>query len=299
MDTDEIGSRGRLAKVGVLVTPARNTSDIIDTVRKWTTSRRAELIEFAPVSRGNEVPKVEGLNVLIAIGGDGVVLHALRAAIDTQVPVLSVAFGHLGYLAHIDPVDLVRVLDELDRGQHDHAELPALEVSFPEGAGSEKGRAVALNDVVVSRQHGAGQALIAVNISGSPFTRLSIDALVMSTPLGSTAYNLSAGGPIVSPDIDLLLITPVAPAGFFDRTTAVAAGDHVSLMVLPGSAPTILECDGQVVATLREGQTIAVALSSARTRIIRLEGTNFYSRVVQRLGVPIAPVLDSHGNNLG
>lgn len=278
----------------MLANPDRDTKEAAEALRTWAARNGGRLLQLDQddvAARG-----AEGLDLVVAVGGDGTVLEALRAVVGTPAAVLGVAFGHLGYLAQIQPDDLLQVLDELHAGHHTRAALPALEAHLPDQAISSDAVApeepiLALNDVVLSRRQGAGQALLEISIAEELITRLSLDALVLATPLGSTAYNLSAGGPIVSPDIELILLTPVAPAGFFDRTIVVAPADPVTLTVLERSAPVIVEADGQIVATLQPGDAMSVRSRNRQSSIIRLDSTNFYARVTHRLDLPVAPVL--------
>jgi NAD+ kinase len=302
-----------LSSLGLVMHPYRDTSEVLENIASWAATRRIRLLA-AGTSPSTTLPGAvtmvprrqlaEAADLLAAIGGDGTVLGALRLAADTRTPVLGVAFGHLGYLTETTPERLTPVLDELAAGQHVRTLLPVLDVRCRAASGRAPALAVptahapvsdpviAVNDVVLARTAGHGQASLAVTVGGDLFVRYSTDAVIIATPLGSTAYSLSAGGPIASVSLDMLLITPVAPSGFFSRSLLVAPTDVVEITVLDDSAPVTAEADGQLVATLRPGASIEVRSSPARTALVRLDATaSFYARVRRRLAVPDALIL--------
>ena len=301
-----------LTQLGLVLHPYRDTSEIVTDIAGWAATRGVRLLAAGP-SRPTNLPAAvtvlprrrlaRAADLLAAIGGDGTVLGALRLATDTGTPVLGVAFGHLGYLTDTNPEQLTVVLDQLAAGKHVRHWLPVLDVRWAPAAsafdpadaaaGEPAGEPVtAVNDLVLARTAGHGQASLAVTVGGDLFVRYSTDAVIVATPLGSTAYSLAAGGPIASVNLDMLLITPVAPQGFFSRTLLAAPTDLVEITVLADSAPVTAEADGQLVATLHPGARIRVRSTPARTALVRLDATaSFYARVRRRLAVPDALVL--------
>jgi NAD+ kinase len=302
-----------LSRLGLVLHPSRDTTEVVTTVAGWAATHAVRLLAAGtspsttlpePVGRVSHSRLAGAVDLLAAIGGDGTVLGALRLATDTRTPVLGVAFGHLGYLTETTPERLTVVLDQLAAGQHVRTSLPVLDIRCTAASGRAPARAdpaarapvgdpvIAVNDLVLARTAGHGQASLAVTVGGDLFVRYSTDAVIIATPLGSTAYSLAAGGPIASVNLDMLLITPVAPSGFFSRTLLAAPTDVVEVTVLEDSAPVTAEADGQLVATLEPGARIEVRSTPARTALVRLDATaSFYARVRRRLAVPDALVL--------
>ena len=141
----------------------------------------------------------------------------------------------------------------------------------------------AFNDLVVWRTPGFGQAALAVSVGGELFARYAADGIIVATPTGSTAYTLSVGGPIVSPVVDAILVTPLAPHGLFNRTLTIAATELLQIDVLGESAPVVVERDGARERELTAGARIAVRRSDAPGLLVRLGWTSFYGRARRKL----------------
>lgn len=281
-----------LRRIGLVLNPSRDGTPVRTALSGWVTSRGSEVVDVDIGIAGADpgLQETDGLDLIVAAGGDGTVLGALRRTEGTGTPVLGVAYGHLGYLAEITLDQLGRTLDELADGRHSLLSLPGLDVMVAAPALSER-PGTSLNDVVLSRVAGRGQAQLDISVAGEAFTRISTDALIVSTPLGSTAYNLSAGGPLAAPGIDAVLVTPVAPAGFYNRTLVASSADPITIVVLPESAPVNVETDGRVAAVMQPNGHLTVRCLPDRGTLVHLDSTSFYSRVRQRLDIPVAPVL--------
>ena len=181
-------------------------------------------------------------DLLISLGGDGTMLRAMRLADRQRAPVLGVNLGKLGFLAEVDVPDLPGALSAIDSGQFTIE--PRLAIDSALGPTD----ITAFNDVAVVRVPGHGSAIVAVHVDGQPFVSYAADAVVVATPTGSTAYSFSAGGPIVSPTVEALLVTPAAPHSAYNRGVVIPAGDPVSLEILPASGRLAVEVDGMVAA---------------------------------------------------
>jgi len=144
---------------------------------------------------------------------------------------------------------------------------------------------------VLGRTLGRGQAGFAASVDGELFARYVGDGLIVSTPTGSTAYSLSAGGPIVAPMTQAILLTPIAPNGVFDRSLVIAPTETVRIDILEGSAPVALERDGQREGEVPPGAVLEVSKSPDPGRLVRLGGTNFYGRARKKLRLADPPVL--------
>jgi NAD+ kinase len=141
----------------------------------------------------------------------------------------------------------------------------------------------ASNDLVLGRVPGRGQAELAASVDGELFTRYVGDGLIVSTPTGSTAYSLSAGGPIVAPTTQAILLTALAPHGVFDRSLVLAPSETLQIDVLDRSAPVVIERDGAHDSDLAPGDRLTVTASAEPGLLIRLGGSNFYRRARHKL----------------
>ncbi len=220
-------------------------------------------------------------DLVIAAGGDGTILHALAVAAPSGAPVLGVNLGHLGFLAEIEPHELGSALTAIAEG-HFHVEDRLALTAQIESSGETRS-VWAANDLVMTRAAGNGQADLALGLGGEVFARLAGDGLIVSTPTGSTAYNLSAGGPIVSPAAKALVLTPLANHGMFNRSIVTDAQERVDVRVLNGSAPLTIEHDGVRCWEVGAGAKLSIAKSEISARLIRLGQASFYERARSRL----------------
>jgi NAD+ kinase len=223
-------------RVGLVLHPRRDSSEAVQAILDWTGRRDATVVGLpGEVDRiGCDIEEVEpdelaGLDLLISLGGDGTMLRALRLSQPTGVPVLGVNLGRLGFLAEIDVPDLPAALAEIDAGNSTVETRVAVQVDFDDST------AFAFNDVAVVRYPGQPVAAVEVTVEGQSFVRYAADAIVVATPTGSTAYSFSAGGPIVSPRAEGLLVIPVAPHSVFNRAIFLSAGEPVGLELLTTS----------------------------------------------------------------
>jgi NAD+ kinase len=280
-------------RVGLVLHPRRDSSEAVQAILDWTRRHDATLVGLpGEVDRiGCDIPEVEpdelaGLDLLISLGGDGTMLRALRLSQPTGVPVLGVNLGRLGFLAEIDVPDLPKALAEIDAGNSTVETRVAVQADFDDGT------AYAFNDVAVVRHPGQPVAAVEVKVEGQPFVRYAADAIVVATPTGSTAYSFSAGGPIVSPRAEGLLVIPVAPHSAFNRAIFLSAGEPVGLDLLPASGRLAVEVDGLLAGTVEPGQTVRVFLCARAGRVVRLGSTTFYQRARRKLRLADPAELD-------
>ncbi len=199
---------------------------------------------------------------------------------------LGVNLGRLGFLAEIDVPDLPKALAEVDAGNSTVENRVAVQVDFDDAT------AYAFNDVAVVRHPGQPVAAVEVKVEGQPFVRYAADAIVVATPTGSTAYSFSAGGPIVSPRAEGLLVIPVAPHSAFNRAIFLSAGEPVALDLLPTSGRLAVEVDGLLAGTVEPGQSVRVFLCARAGRVVRLGSTTFYQRARRKLRLADPAELD-------
>jgi NAD+ kinase len=211
----------------------------------------------------------EGLELLISIGGDGTMLRAVHAAVAPGVPVLGVNLGHLGYLSEVEPGSWREALQRFLDGDFRVEERMTLDVEFHHhggGATPAVHHHAALNDAVLEKLEAGHTVRLGVSIDGRPFLSYAADGLIVSTPTGSTAYNLSAGGPILSPLVSALVVTPVAPHLLFDRSMVLGPTEEVRLEVVAGRAA--LSVDGQSLGRLDTGDFLICRAGPHAARLI-------------------------------
>jgi len=271
--------------VGLVLHPQRNSTEAVAAVLNWAATRGTEVLGIDSEIRRLDCTAVpvtaadlgRRADLVVSLGGDGTMLRAMRLADRQRAPVLGVNLGKLGFLAEVDVPDLPGALSAID--EHDFTIEPRLAVDAALGA-----RVVtAFNDVAVVRVPGDGSAVVAVRVGGQPFVSYAADAVVVATPTGSTAYSFSAGGPIVSPAVEALLVTPAAPHSAYNRGVVLSVADAVSLEILPSSGRLAVEVDGQVAGYVGPGERIALWPRPAAARVVRLGRTTFYERARRKL----------------
>ncbi len=216
---------------------------------------------------------------VISFGGDGTFLRAARIARDADAPVIGVNVGRVGFLAEIDPRELDVVLPQLAAGHYEIESRSTLEVDLLDAAGRSVGSGWALNDVAVEKVARERLVRLDVSIGGTPFANVAADAVIVATSTGSTAYALSAGGPIVNPTIDAMLIVPVAPHSLFDRTVITDLADVVTVRVPDDQDGALVSTDGMDPTLIGPGGSAVVRGGSRPVRVARLGGPAFFGRV--------------------
>jgi NAD+ kinase len=271
--------------VGLVLHPQRDSAEAVEAVLGWAT--RKEIAVFGiqdEIRRLNcaavgVTPEELGSrsDLVVSLGGDGTMLRAMRLADRQRAPVLGVNLGKLGFLAEVDVPDLPGALSAIDN--REFTTEPRLAIDGSLGAQT----ITAFNDVAVVRVPGDGSALVAVHVDGQPFVSYAADAVVVATPTGSTAYSFSAGGPIVSPAVEALLVTPAAPHSAYNRGVVISARDTVTLEILAASGRLAVEVDGQVAGYVNPGQRIDLWPRPAAAQVVRLGRTTFYERARRKL----------------
>jgi NAD+ kinase len=273
--------------VGIVLHPQRDSAEAVDAILGWAQQRSIEVLGIvSEISRlrcaaVGVTPEELGRrsDLIVSLGGDGTMLRAMRLADQQRAPVLGVNLGKLGFLAEIDVPELPDALSAVDA--KDFSLEPRLAVDTVLG-----GKTVtAFNDIVVVRVPGNGSAAVSIRIDEESFIRYLADAVVVATPTGSTAYSFSAGGPIMNPQIEALLVTPVAPHSAYNRGLVLSVEDTLSLDILPESGELAVEVDGQVAGRLVGGDCIELTPRPGAARVIRLGRMTFYERARRKLRV--------------
>jgi NAD+ kinase len=242
------------------------------------TARLADL----SVSSFPDVPSLaKAVDLLLVFGGDGTMLSAARSVSGLPTPILGVNIGSLGFLTAVPASGLPDELPDILKGN-----FATEERSLIEGTGEVAGDQlfqVALNDFVVSR--GATSRLIEleVSVNGETLTNYRCDGLIISSPTGSTAYSLAAGGAIVSPTAQVLTLTPICPHTLSNRSVIVSIDSVLDVKVLSQKLEIFLTADGQVQIPLFAGNKIRVRKSARSVRLVRLPNSSFFQTLRQKL----------------
>ena len=283
--------------IGLVLHPERDSAEAVTAVLDWAARKGAQVLGMEgeirrlncaaiPVT-ADELGKRSDL--VVSLGGDGTMLRAMRLADGQRAPVLGVNLGKLGFLAEVDVPELPGALSAIDDNEFTVEPRLALDAVV----GDEV--VTAFNDIATVRFPGLPTAVIAVRAAGHPFVSFAADAVVVATPTGSTAYSFSAGGPIVSPAVEALLVTPAAPHSGYDRGLVLSIQDSLTLEILPTSGRLAVEVDGRVAAHVDVGDRIELRSRPGAAHVVRLGRTTFYERARRKLRltdsaeVPISP----------
>jgi NAD+ kinase len=288
----------RIRRVGVVVHPGRPPAvELGKQLAEWAGEHGIELRTLTSEQGciGDDVPCVEpeefapGLDLVVALGGDGTLLRALGMVLTEQVPALGVNAGRLGFLAEVEPHGLADALAAVWAGRY-RVERRTTLVARVLVEGREIAEDLAVNDVVLEKAARERLAAVAVCLGdGGPFARYAADGVMVASPTGSTAYSFSAGGPIVSPRLDALLLTPIAPHMVFNRSLVLPPDEAVRLEVLPDN-PVIESVDGRAARELPPGAVVEVRRSRYDALLVRIGRADFYRlvRTKFRLADPAA-----------
>ena len=234
--------------------------------------------EFAQELGVTAFSQVDKADVIVSLGGDGTLLRGVQYAFRWEAALLGINMGRVGFLTETEPDGIEAALDAVISGQYEVETRPLLHIE------AEGQHWYALNDVVLSRGGRARLTTINAWVDGELSGRYVADGVVVATPTGSTGYSLSAGGPIVSPKVACMVITPICAHTLQHRPTVVHGGAHITLELLPDDVQTAsLQVDGQSCMELESGMRADVRMDARPIRLIRLQPQNFFQLVRDKL----------------
>jgi NAD+ kinase len=223
------------------------------------------------------------VDAMLTLGGDGTLLRAARLVDERAVPLLGVNLGRLGFLTCCPASALEEALRRLASGDYVVEARMTLDARVTNAAGSERQRWRALNDIVLHKGGFARVVSVRVEVDGETVGQFSADGVVIATPTGSTAYNLSAGGPVVVPTLETILLTPVSAHTLALRPLVLPATSRVALRGNDGPDELLITVDGQVGCTFSSGDSLVVRRSDASVPIVRFPETSFFSTMREKL----------------
>jgi NAD+ kinase len=278
--------------IALVLHPRRDPGGVLDAIGDWAASHGSRLLMRAGDAgrwdgRATVVSDAEltaRADAVVALGGDGTMLGALRLVARRPVPVLGVNIGSLGFLVEVQPAELSDALDRLEREDFTIEEHNALWL----GAEDE---AVAFNDLAFVRVPGDGVVEAALAVGGMQMGRFRCDGLVLSTSIGSTAYAYSAGGPVVSPALDAVVVAVLAPLSGISRPMVTGADEAIRLTLQDGSGCPAIEVDGTMLRRTEPGEVLDVRLKLGCGQVVRLDSDRYLRRNQVKLSLLDLPFL--------
>jgi NAD+ kinase len=247
----------------------------------------AQRCDVPLLKRCNRFEELKELDLIIILGGDGTILRTVRELKDFSIPLLAVNRGRVGFLAEVDTKDIATLLPPLLGGAHTIEERQMLQCRV-----ERNGKTIifghVLNEVVIHQGAIARLIDLRASVNGAPLTDYRADGIIIATPTGSTAYNLAAGGPIVHPTLETMILTPINPYAFSQKPLVIPAAEEVSVEILPRESKfeditVSLTFDGQVHHPLCGGDRITVSRHPEKIRFLRLTKDTFYDAIRRKL----------------
>ena len=281
--------RGAFRRIAVAGHPRHDAiRQTLDELRRTADARGAELFvedqlhSIAPDARTFDPAEID---LLITLGGDGTLLRGARMVAAYHTPIFGINLGHLGFLTSVALADLTLALDALFRGDYWLDVRSTLRASVTGADGNHGMSFVAINDAVLHKGGFARVIRLALHVGPDlqEVGTYTADGIVLATPTGSTAYSLSAGGPIVVPSMDCIIATPICPHTLVVRPLVLPMDMEITVTPEPGLDEVILTVDGQDGAELRPGDHLVVRRGEPTVPLIRLAGQNFFSTLRRKL----------------
>jgi|tagenome__1003787_1003787.scaffolds.fasta_scaffold20872992_2 NAD+ kinase len=268
--------------------PARTvTRDLIEagfTVR--VLAEEAAQLDLPGVRAVTGPNAANGAEIVFALGGDGTVLRAAELARPFGAPLLGINLGRVGFLAEAEIDDLDQAVQDVVMGEYKVDERLTLDV-VAECDGEVVARSWALNEMSIEKGAREKMLEVRVDIDGRPLSRYGCDGVVVSTPTGSTAYAFSCGGPVLWPELEAILLTPISPHALFSRALVTAPTSTIQIAIDPYTTFAFLSCDGRRSFDLSPGSSVTVRRGALPVRVVRLQPQPFTDRLVAKFGLPV------------
>lgn len=275
----QTGGSTKVALVSRVERPG--ASELAERARRWWESHGYEVVDIDDVWSERDV--ADGFQVAVSLGGDGTMLRTIHFAMPRRIPVIGVNLGSLGYLTQVEPDQMESAFAQFVEGDVAIDERMVLNVGVERGAG-ESSRLLAVNEVSLERAQ-AGLALrINVAISKRPFLSYVADGVLVSTPTGSTAYNFSLHGPIVSPQLAALIVTPVSPHQLFDRSLVLDPAESVRFEVAD-DRPAVIVVDGMEKGAIGPKDAVVIECSEESAHVVRFAAPDFHAILREKFGL--------------
>ncbi len=280
---------GPVNRIGVVVnTTKKGIGKVVDQLVDLVSGHGADVLMCGDLEDGvsrelvSEEKLVSDSEIVIALGGDGTILYAAGLVQASSTPILGVNLGRLGFLADSAPGELENAIDRLIEGDYRVDDRLAIEAIVGDTS------AFSLNEIVIEKGVLARLIELKTWIGDVPVSSFWGNGLIVSTPTGSTSYSLSAGGPVLHPSLDSLIITPICPHSLSQRPLVVPADQQICVEVVAEHADIILTADGQTVKNMTPDDRVTIRRSNRRVRLIDLQGLSFYELLCRKLDWNVA-----------
>ena len=249
------------------------------------------LSECAPFYKGIQIEYADTINQLfdicdiaVTVGGDGTIIHAAKYAATADVPLIGINVGRLGFAADVEPEE-ISSLTRLLSGDYTTEERILLDVEVIKNSDKENSKHyLAVNDAVIGRGDLSKIVDLHISLDGEEISKYRADGLLFATPTGSTAYSLSAGGPILAPQMECILLTPVCPHSLFSRSVLFSADSELSVSVkIPSECCCVLTIDGEKNVDILAEDRVIIRKSSLKFKFASLHKRNFYTLLNEKL----------------
>lgn len=267
-----------------------NSSELADEVISYLEKKRVGVFIYSGIDDDANLCKLkldkedvlEEVDCILVLGGDGTILKAARTLADKDIPILGINLGYLGFLAELEPKNLKVGLDKLIEKEYRTVKRMMLNASVIRN-NVEIGNFTALNDIVVTKGGFARMVEYDIYVEDQYASTYIADGLIVSSPTGSTAYSLSAGGPIVSPELELLIFTPICPHTLYARPIIISSEKSLKVVICSKQSDVMITMDGQCGLELQLADVISVTKSQYNTKLIRFDDKSFYSILREKL----------------
>jgi len=228
----------------------------------------------------------KGVEIVVALGGDGTLLRAAELARPVGAPLLGINLGRVGFLAEAEINDLDQAVRDVASGAYSVEERLTIDVTVEQDA-ERIASSWALNEISVEKAEPGRMLEVMVEVDGRRLSRYGCDGVVCATPTGSTAYAFSAGGPVVWPELAALLLVPVSAHALFSRPLVTSPDSTIAITVEPSGYSAVLTCDGRRVFPVPPGSRVTVQRGVLPVRVVRLKPQPFTDRLVAKFGLPV------------
>ncbi|HEY1489705.1 MAG TPA: NAD(+)/NADH kinase [Verrucomicrobiae bacterium] len=272
-NSEKVSSAGELAKAARLLRAAGRTV--------FCDANTAGLARLHGTVCADPAELADAVDMLLVFGGDGTMLRVARKIAGSQTPILGINIGGLGFLTAVPSSGLPQALRQVWNGNFKFEPRALMEADIR--CGGKPVRQTALNDFVINRGIASRLIELHVSVDGDPLTQYRCDGLIISSPTGSTAYSLAAGGAVVYPTAEVFQLTPICAHTLSNRSLVLPLTSELSIKVITPKPATILSADGELVTDLSTGDEVVVRRSKRTVRLMHLQGTSFFETLRVKL----------------